>query len=181
LQLAAVNETALRQPLGLESVFLEHQRRVFRAAFRITGNAQDAEDVLQTVFLRLARQGDAASLANPSSYLYRAAVNAGLDLLRARRERSNVALEEAHGSADGPGKRPDQVHEAAELRAWLRQAIAGLPPRAAEVFALHHLEGLENKEIARALGLSRVAVAVTLHRARYRLQQEFRAMRRGKP
>ncbi len=181
MQPAAVNETVWSQPSGLESVFLEHQRRVFRAAYRITGNAQDAEDVLQTVFLRLARQGDAAALANPSSYLYRAAVNAALDLLRARRDRPSVALEEAHGSADGPEKRPDQAHEAAELRAWLRQAIAGLPPRAAEVFALHHLEGLDNKEIAQALGLSRVAVAVTLHRARYRLQQEFRAMRRSQP
>jgi RNA polymerase sigma-70 factor, ECF subfamily len=181
LQLAKVNEAASREPFGLESVFLEHQRRVFRAAFRITGNAQDAEDVLQTVFLRLHRQGDAVSLANPSSYLYRAAINAALDLLRARRERSSVALETAHDAADDPGKRPDLVQEAAELRAWLREALAGLPPRAAEVFALHHLEGLENKEIARALGLSRVAVAVTLHRARHRLQQEFRAMRRGKP
>ncbi len=181
MQLAAVNETALGQSFGLERVFLEHQQRVFRAAFRITGNAQDAEDVLQTVFLRLARRGDTASLANPSSYLYRAAVNAALDLLRARRERSSVALEEAHGSPDGLARRPDQVHEAAELRAWLRQAIAGLPPRAGEVFALHHLEGLENRDIARALGLSRVAVAVTLHRARRRLQREFRAMRRGKP
>ena len=181
MQPAAVNETALPEPFGLESAFLEHQGRVFRAAYRITGNAQDAEDVLQTVFLRLARQGDAASLANPPSYLYRAAVNAALDLLRARKDRSSVTLEEAHGAPDVPARRPDQVHEAAELRAWLRQAIAELPPRAAEVFALRHLEGLENGEIARALGISRVAVAVTLHRARYRLQQKFREMRRGRP
>ena len=73
------------------------------------------------------------------------------------------------------------MHEAAELREWLRQAIAALPPRAAEVFALHHLEGLDNREIARALGVSRVSVAVTLHRARRRLQREFGAMRKGKP
>jgi RNA polymerase sigma-70 factor (ECF subfamily) len=182
LQPAAVNETAFREPFGLESAFLEHKGRVFRAAFRVTGNAQDAEDVLQTVFLRLARQGERAlAVANPSSYLYRAAVNAALDLLRARRERPSVALEEAQSSPDGSGGRPDRAHEAAELRAWLRRAIAALPPRAAEVFALRHLEGLENKEIARTLGMSRVAVAVTLHRARRRLQQEFRAMRRGKP
>ena len=182
MQPAAVNETALPESFGLESAFLEHQRRVFRAAFRITGNAQDAEDVLQTVFLRLARQGEGTlAVANPSSYLYRAAINAALDLLRARREHPSVPLEEAQGSLEGSGWRPDQVHEAAELRAWLRRAIAALPPRAAEVFALRHLEGLENKEIARALGMSRVAVAVTLHRARHRLQREFRAMRRGRP
>jgi len=183
LQPAAVDdETAFHEPLGLESAFLEHQRRVFRAAFRITGNAQDAEDVLQTVFLRLARQGQGAlAVANPPSYLYRAAINAALDLLRARREHPRVALEEAERSPDGSAGRPDRVHEAAELRAWLRRAIASLPPRAAEVFALHHLEGLENKEIARTLGMSRVAVAVTLHRARHRLQQEFRAMKRSRP
>ena len=181
MQPAAANETAFREPSGLESAFLLHQRRVFRAAFRITGNAQDAEDVLQTVFLRLLRQGEGArAVANPSSYLYRAAINAAVDLLRARRERSSVALEEAQGSPDGAA-RPDHVHEAAELREWLRRAIAALPPRAAEVFALRHLEGYENKEIARALGMSRVAVAVTLHRARHRLQQEFRALRRGRP
>jgi RNA polymerase sigma-70 factor (ECF subfamily) len=181
LQPAAVNETALPESFGLESAFVEHQRRVFRAAFRITGNAQDAEDVLQTVFLRLARQGEGTlAVANPPSYLYRAAINAALDLLRARRERPTVTLDEAQGALDGSA-RPDQVHEAAELRAWLRRAIAGLPPRAAEVFALHHLEGHENKEIARALGMSRVTVAVTLHRARHRLQQEFRAMKRSRP
>jgi len=96
LQPAAVNETAFREPFGLESAFLEHQRRVFRAAFRITGNAQDAEDVLQTVLLRLARQGEGVlAVANPSSYLYRAAINAALDLLRARRERPSARAPKA--------------------------------------------------------------------------------------
>lgn len=182
MQPAAVNETALREPFGLESAFVQHQGRVFRAAYRITGNAQDAEDVLQTVFLRLARPGEGAlPVANLPSYLYRASINAALDLLRARRERPSVALEEAEGSRDGSPRRPDQVHEAAELRAWLRRALAALPPRAAEVFALRYLEGHQNKEIARALGISRVAVAVTLYRARHRLQQEFRAMKRSRP
>jgi RNA polymerase sigma-70 factor (ECF subfamily) len=49
-------ETAWGERTGLERVFLEHQARIFRAAYRITGNVHDAEDVLQTIFLRLARQ-----------------------------------------------------------------------------------------------------------------------------
>lgn len=138
--------------------------------------------MLQTVFLRLARQGEGATaLANPRSYLYRAAVNAALDLIRARRERSSAGLEEAQASPDRSQAGPDQAHDAAELRAWLRRALAGLPPRAAMVFALRHFEGHDNKEIARTLGMSRVAVAVTLHRARYRLQRELRAARRVMP
>jgi len=182
LQPAAVSETARPEPHGLESLFLQHQRKVFRAAYRITGSAQDAEDVLQTVFLRLARHGeDAPALANPSSYLYRAALNAALDLLRARREREGLALDAVQGVPGSRELRPDQAHEDDVLRAWLRQALAGLPPRAALVFALRHFEGRENKEIAQALGISRVLVAVTLHRARHRLQREFRAMRRGRP
>ncbi len=181
MQAAAVSETAPREPFGLESLFLQHQRRVFRAAYRITGSAQDAEDVLQTVFLRLARQGgERGALANPSSYLYRAAINAALDLLRARRERADRGIEEAAGTPS-PAPRPDELHDEQALRAWLRRALLELPPRAALVFALRHLEGQENGEIARALGISRVLVAVTLHRTRRRLQKQFRETRGRRP
>ena len=167
-------------PFGLEQVFREHQQRVFRAAYRITGNAQDAEDVLQTVFLRLARR-EAGTLPvdNLTSYLYRAAINAALDLLRARRDTVSVALEEAQGSLPAPvDGAPDRLQEAQELRAWLRRALSRLRPRAAEVFTLRYLEGYENHDIARMLGISRVAVAVTLHRTRRRLRKELRRQSR---
>jgi RNA polymerase sigma-70 factor, ECF subfamily len=160
---------------ALETVFLEHRTRVYRAAYRITGHAQDAEDVLQNVFLRLARRGPGTlQVDNLPSYLYRSAVNAALDILRDRKEKPGVGLEEA-----GPGALPaatDRLAESAEIRAWLRRALARLTPQAAEVFTLRYLEGLENQEIARMLGVSRVAVAVTLHRTRRRLQGELRAM-----
>ena len=168
---------------GLEAVFHEHHRRVFRAAYRITGSAQDAEDVLQTVFLRLAQQNaGAAAPSNPSSYLYRAAVNAALDLLRTRRAPANVALDDvsAELSTDA-ALGPEKMHEAAEIRAWLRGALARLHPRAAEMFALRYLEGYANHEIAAILGASRFTVAVTLHRTRQKLLQELRATRRQMP
>jgi RNA polymerase sigma-70 factor (ECF subfamily) len=181
VQGAAVSEAAWGERLGLEKVFRDHQARVFRAAFRITGNAQDAEDVLQTVFLRLARQGEDSSLdlANPASYLYRAAINSAFDVLRARRSRPDVPLEEAAEAAGGrPG--PDAAQEAGEIRRWLRRALADLPPRAAEMFALRYLEGQANRDIARMLGISRVTVAVTLHRTRQRLQDQLGEWRRGR-
>jgi RNA polymerase sigma-70 factor (ECF subfamily) len=164
----------------LERVFVAHQARVFRAAYRITGNAQDAEDVLQSVFLRLARQAEGTlDVANASSYLYRAAINTAFDLLRTRRGRVNVPLEEVVDAPGGlPG--PDVAQEAAEIRNWLRQALATLPPRAAEVFALRYLEGEANRDIARLLGVSRVSVAVSLHRTRQRLQNELGQWRRGR-
>ena len=73
-------------PKPLERMFQEHHERVFRAAYRVTGNASDAEDVLQTIFLRLARrEGDLGIDEASAGYFHRAAVNAALDLLRSRR------------------------------------------------------------------------------------------------
>src|SRR5690242_2086263 len=71
---------------GLEQIFLEHKDLVFRAAYRVTGNATDAEDVLQTVFLRLVRLEQFPEITNLPGYLHRSAVNASLDLLRGKKE-----------------------------------------------------------------------------------------------
>src|SRR5213593_4336138 len=71
----------------LEAMFQRHHDRVFRTAYRVTGNAADADDVLQTVFLRLARGPEATLLENPEGYFARAAINASLDLLRGRNDR----------------------------------------------------------------------------------------------
>ncbi len=133
---------------------------VFRTAYRVTGNAADAEDVLQTVFLRLARREP--RIENPESYLRRSAVNAALDLVRARHESSAVELDRLPARAQ---------HEQGELRENLRRALATLPERTAEMFALRFFEGLSNPEVARAMGLSQVVVAVTLHRTRRKLQR----------
>ena len=68
---------------SLEGLFQRHHDRVFRTAHRVTGSAADAEDVLQTVFLRVARGQESAGAAeNPQAYFARAAINASLDLLR---------------------------------------------------------------------------------------------------
>jgi RNA polymerase sigma-70 factor (ECF subfamily) len=151
---------------------------VFRAAYRITGSAQDAEDVLQTVFLRLARRPEGAlPVENLPSYLYRSAVNASFDLLRARAAAGSVDLDEA----DGALASPERLQESAEIRSALRRGLARLAPRAAEIFALRYLEEYDNHEIAKMLGVSRVTVAVTLHRARGRLQKDLRKMRRPGP
>jgi RNA polymerase sigma-70 factor, ECF subfamily len=127
----------------------------------------------------MAQHPQALAPSNPASYLYRAAVNAALDLLRTRRASSVVALDDvSQGLTADATERPDRTHEAAEIRAWLRGALSRLHPRAAEMFALRYLEGYANVEIAGLLGASRFTVAVTLHRTRRRLIQELRATRR---
>jgi RNA polymerase sigma-70 factor (ECF subfamily) len=162
--------------VGLEEAFAAYHARVFRTAWRVTGSAADAEDVLQTVFLRLLRQGrDPASIGNLENYLSRAAVNAALDLVRSRIAAA-VPLEEVEPVlADRPHLRPDRRQDAAELRDALRGAIARLSPKAAEIFVLRYFEGYGNSEIARLLQTSESDVAVTLHRSRSRLQQDIRS------
>lgn len=148
-------------------VFEQYQGLVFRTAYRITGNAADAEDVLQTIFLRLLRRDTSVPLpVQEESYLRRAAVNASLDLLRSRRTAPTVPLSEAMGHG---------TNSSAEMRECLRRAFASLNPRSAEIFALRYFEDFTNPQIARALNMSQVLVAVTLHRTRRQLQKEIRS------
>ena len=160
---------------AVSRLFAEHHRRVLVAAYRITGSMADAEDVAQTVFLRLVSGGNA--LENASSYLYRAAINGALDLLRRQKAAVAEPLELAHDSAlSGPGSSPEAAAANSQLGGALRLAISELPQRAAEMFALRYLEELGNREIAALMGTSQAVVAVTLHNARSRLKKSLAEM-----
>lgn len=165
---------------ALTQLFGEHHRRVLTAAYRVTGNMADAEDVTQAVFLRMAN-GSPVPLRNAGSYLYRAAINGALDLLRSRKAARTEPLTEAAGEESaGPGSSPDAEVSIKELRNWLRLAVSQLPPRAAEMFTLRYVEDLENSEIAALMGTSAAVVAVTLHQARSRLKKRLREIEWGK-
>ena len=159
----------------IEKIFIAHHERVFRAAYRVTGNATDAEDVLQSVFLRLLRhEHDFRGVDDAGNYLYRAGVNAALDLVRARRPA--IPIEEATAAkAAEESWAPDRQHDPSQIRDWLRRAVAQLHPTAAEMFALRYFEGFENAEVAKLMNTSEGTVAVTLHRTRARLQREIRS------
>ena len=155
-------EAAIAIPSELEAAFRAHHGLVFRTAYRITGNAADAEDVLQTVFLRLMRRGPADPVQSQESYLRRAAINAALDIVRARIGDRSTELPADLPQEDSP-----------ELRDALRRALAQLEPRRAEIFTLRFLEGFTNAEIAATLGISQVLVAVLVHRTRQQLRREL--------
>ncbi len=161
--------------VDLATLFGEHHRRVLRAAYRITGSMADAEDVAQTVFLRLA--AGEAPVANAGSYLYRAAINGALDLLRRRRTAAQEPVESAAGIAStGFGSSPERESSDRELRDELRRAIGELSPRTAEMFTLRYLEEASNGEIAALMGTSQAVVAVTLHHARARLKKRLKEL-----
>ena len=159
----------------LESLFREHYDQIYRTAYRVTGSPSDAEDVLQTVFLRLARRDETLDLSpSPGAYLHRAAINASLDLVRSRANAKPVQLEdvEAELSAN-PNLSPAAQHEDRELRRLIQQAVARLGATAAEMFVLRYFEGYGNREIAERLNTSQMVVGVVLHRARTRLRKEI--------
>jgi len=157
-------------------LFREHHKAIFRIAFRITGSQSDAEDVLQTIFLRLTPNWARRDLSpNPEGYLHRAAVNASLDLLRSRTRANSVSLDVIdfnHSTKLSPPSPEDDFADM-ELRELVRHAVAKLGGRAAAAFALRYFEGYDNRRIAEILGTSQLVVAVTLHRARTRLRKEI--------
>ena len=177
-QPVAFGRVSAEDSTSLEDLFQRHHDRIFRTAHRVTGSAADAEDVLQTVFLRVARGQESAGIVeNPESYFARAAINASLDLLRSRKRARAVGIDEVENRASVAvfisKQNPETHHEDRELRKLVRGAVAKLAPTAAQMFALRYFEGYSNGEIARMMRTSALVVGVTLHRARARLRKDI--------
>ena len=176
MQAAAKTLRLVTEPPGeMESLFRAHHGRVFRTAQRITGSAADAEDVLQTVFLRLIKGQETYDLSqNPEAYLSRAAINASLDLLRNRTRAKLVDLDEVDSeSLASKFQSPEAEHSDRELQKLVRQAVSRLGKTAGEMFVLRYYEGYDNQEIAALLKTSPLVVGVVLHRARTKLRKEI--------
>ena len=154
---------------GFAELYERHYEAVFRAALRVTGRPADAEDVLQTVFLRViaqgARGGDVADVAQPAAYFRRAAVNAAVDVLRRRELHAESAYDDLapHAAVQPPWL----------LKERLRRAIAAVDSDDASLFLLRHVEGLSIEELAGMFQIEKNNVAVRLHRIRHRLQAEM--------
>ena len=151
---------------GFAELYERHYEAVFRAALRVTGNPADAEDVLQTVFVRvLARGGNIEDVPVPAAYFRRAAVNAAVDVLRRRelRGESVYDTEASHAAVQPPGL----------LKERLRRALAILDRDDASLFLLRHVEGSSIEELAGMFEIEKNNVTVKLHRIRLRLQAEM--------
>src|SRR5262245_1081594 len=150
-----------------ETIFREHARLVYRTAYGVTGSHEDAEDVLQTIFLQLVRQELPPDLqSKPEAYLYKAAVNSSLNIIRRRRRDVLVGNVERFESP----ARVDSTNPELEVRR-LYEAIAKLKPEAAQIVILRYMHNMSDAEIARILGRSRGAIALTLFRSRARLKK----------
>jgi RNA polymerase sigma-70 factor (ECF subfamily) len=155
----------------VEEIFEEHYALTYRTAYAILGRAEDAEDVVQSIFLGLLRRDTSPDLKkNPAGYLYRAAVNSSLNSIRGEKRRVR-AMDHSVGES-----RPSTDCDAAEEQnRRLYDAVAQLAPDAANMLILRYTHNYSDAQIAKLLGMSRAAVAVRLFRSRARLRKLMEA------
>lgn len=161
-----------------------HSRAVFRLAYRMTGNEQDAEDVVQESFLKAYRQlGRFESRADFGTWIYRIAANCCVDLLRARDSRRGEHVELADGSSllaeRTPG--PERLVHSAEIDQRVRRALGSLTPLERAAFTLRHYEGRSIEEIRSLLGLSATAAKHSVFRAVKKVRSALAPLRASGP
>ena len=171
----------------LELIFDRHYELVYRTAYSLTGSPADAEDIVQTIFVRLLNRELPPDLsASPERYLYRAAFNLSLNVIRDRKRQmptSNLeALDRTYTPSHTTTSYTTTSHTATEdglLDRRLRAAIALLNPAAAQIVILRYVHDYDLAEIAQMLGTTRSTVAVSLFRSRSRLKKYFLEARKG--
>ena len=148
---------------ALEVLFREHSAAVHRVAYFLTASADDAEDVVQDVFIGLpeALRHLAEASAFPA-WLRRVAARTALMRMRSERRRRQSSVDDA-GTVAAPAQSDSE-------RMSIEHAIAALPAELREVFVLKEMEGYSHAEIAGMLGISSGNSEVRLHRARLRLR-----------
>ena len=172
------------EPGAVEALLDRYGGWIYRVARRLLNDPRDVEEVTQDVLLAVVRKaqtfkGEAAF----SSWLYRIAVNAAYQRLRAKRARPEVSLEPFLRVFDDEGRYIEPVVDwsgklndpavAEETRAAIERSLSRLPEEYRVVIQLHDVEELPNEEVAATLGLTVAAVKSRVHRARLFLRQEL--------
>ena len=148
-------------------LFQEHHELVYRTACVVTGNRADAEDVLQTIFLRLIRRAVPPHFhKNPKGYFYRAAINLSLNAIRSRSRHLPLTDPDLL-----PAVQRIENLDSEEILRHLLETVAAMSPRTVEILILRYVHDYTEPEIAKLLGRSRGTVAVTLFRAKARLRR----------
>src|SRR5688572_19262303 len=138
-----------------------HSRGVYRLALRITGNCQDAEDIVQETFLKAHRQLTRfESRASFGTWVHRIAMNCAVDLLRSRPRREQAeerdTLEQLAAASDGGGQHamsPERLMASLEVGERVKDAMARLSALERAAFVLRHVEGLSIAEVSHSLGI----------------------------
>lgn len=160
---------------AFEALTARHREAVWRVAFRLLGNEEEAFDACQDVFVKAWRllSTERFSDTHFRGWLFRLTVNLCRDRLRARRRRLQLFVPLSDDAPDAPSPDPLKVWETRVWSEEVRRAVESLPEAQRVVVILRHYEGLTTKEIAETLHLSHVTVRVRLTRAMAALRKKL--------
>ncbi|HEY2382929.1 MAG TPA: sigma-70 family RNA polymerase sigma factor [Terriglobia bacterium] len=163
-----------------ELLFRQHSRFVYRTAYGITGNAADAEDLVQTVFTSFfsALQKNSRVKENPRAYLHRSVVNTALNLIKSRKSIQHVDSETLIDNLPNPAE-PTANHEIRERLFAALDSMAESNAPGVDLLMLRYFHNLSDAAIAKMMGTSRGAIALRLHRAKARLKKMLKDVMRG--
>lgn len=156
---------------AFEELYRQHAGRLYNLAFRMAGSAQEAEDLLQEVFLHAYRKlGSFRGDSSLGTWLYRLGMNQCLDYLRGRHSKMNQATDSLDEETAGEPAAPMPATPTAVNRIDLERAIGRLPDGCRAAFLLHDVEGFEHHEVATILGVSEGTSKSQVHKARMKLR-----------
>jgi len=156
---------------AFEELYRQHARRLFGLVFRMTGSAEDAEDLLQEVFLQGHRKlAGFRGESTLGTWLYRLAMNHCLDHLRGRQAKMSRATESLDRDEGPEPVAREPLVPPAISRIDLERAIDTLPEGCKAAFLLHDVEGFEHREVADILGISEGTSKSQVHKARMKLR-----------
>jgi RNA polymerase sigma-70 factor (ECF subfamily) len=157
---------------AFRSLVERHSRYVFNVAYRLTGSASDAEDVVQTAFLRAYQQlSRFEARADFRTWLHRITVNCSIDLIRSRRHRElghdpeDLEFHSANTDTDATAPTPDRLLLSTEIRDRIAQGMSQLSASERLAFTLRHVEGLPIRDVALKMGLKTEAAKNSIFRA----------------
>src|SRR5918996_6596854 len=159
-------------PPSWDEVVREHSARVYRLAYRLTGNQHDAEDLTQDVFIRVFRSLSTYTPGTFEGWLHRITTNLFLDMVRRKqRIRFDALGEDAAERLPSREPSPQQVFNDAHFDADVQQALDTLAPEFRAAVVLCDIEGLSYEEIAATLGVKLGTVRSRIHRGRSQLRK----------
>ncbi|GAB0103248.1 RNA polymerase sigma factor SigE [Nocardia sp. JMUB6875] len=151
----------------------EHADRVYRLAYRLTGDQQDAEDLTQETFIRVFRSLQNYQPGTFEGWLHRITTNLFLDMVRRRNRIRMEALPEDYDRVPSEGPDPEQAYHAANLDPDLQSALDSLAPEFRAAVVLCDIEGLSYEEIGATLGVKLGTVRSRIHRGRQALREHL--------
>jgi RNA polymerase sigma-70 factor (ECF subfamily) len=170
-ELEVLPEAAPWTPPTWDEVVRTHSARVYRLAYRLTGNVPDAEDLTQEVFVRVFRSLPSYTPGTFEGWLHRITTNLFLDMARRKqRIRFEGLGEDAAGRLSGDELTPAQAFDARHLDGDVQDALAALAPEYRAAVVLCDIEGLSYEEVAVTLGVKLGTVRSRIHRGRAQLR-----------